>query len=57
LADLPGIDISKISNSKGVKKKVFGGFFGNSLSDAKAANKICKVWSLGRSSWVWARVE
>jgi hypothetical protein len=46
LADPPGIGISKMSEDAN-KKEMLGGFFGNCLrSDAKAANKIYRVWSL-----------
>jgi hypothetical protein len=55
LADPPGIGISKISED--VKKKKTNRQIPPQLpSDAKAEDKICKVWSLGHSSWVWARI-
>jgi hypothetical protein len=50
LADLPGVGISKISED--VKRWPFRQL----PSDAIAANKIYKVFSLGHGSWVRARI-
>jgi hypothetical protein len=55
LADPPEIGISKISEDAN-KKKGVRRLFRQLPSDAKAANKIYKVLSLGHSSWVWARI-
>jgi hypothetical protein len=51
LADPPEIGISKISED-GNKKKSARRLFRQLPSDAKAVNKICKVWSLGHGTWL-----
>jgi hypothetical protein len=50
LADPPEIVISKISED--ANKKSVWRPFRQLPSDAKAANKICKVWSLEHGSWL-----
>jgi hypothetical protein len=56
LADPPEIGISKISEGANKNKKGIRRLFRKLPSDAKAADKICKVWSLENGSWVWARI-
>jgi hypothetical protein len=56
LADPPEIDISKISEDANKKKKSNRRLFPQLPSHEKGADKICKVWSLGHSSRVWARI-
>ena len=51
MADPPEIGISKISED-GNKKKSARRLFRQLPSDAKAVNKICKVWSLGHGTWL-----
>jgi hypothetical protein len=56
LADPPEIGISKISEDAANKKKSNRRLFPQLPSDAKGADNIYKVWSLGHGSCVWARI-
>jgi hypothetical protein len=55
LADPPESGISKISEDASGKKRDRR-LFRQLSSDARAAGKICKVWSFEHGSWVWARI-
>jgi hypothetical protein len=56
LADPPEIDISETSEDAKKRKNDNRRLFPQLPSDSKAVDKIYKVWSLGHSSWVWARI-